>query len=283
MSLLRIAVFCFVVGAPLFAPASPQVSDEFKGKFNPALAWHWDIPRPGKSPLETKDENAYAFAPGEPGLDIEASDGTLYSNYEEGLKNTPNLIVKRVPDNWYIETALRMEWKQLKQKDWSAYEQASLFVARDCDYFMDLVYSNSGGSKDGKVSAVLNMQTTSEPDDSQGGFGVDAWQPTEKIVKLRIEKTASPMSPEGYLSKKAGISFWYDRSEGKGWEQIQFTLDKESSAKAEPLKKLYKLLSDLGPGWRIGLMANSGGAETKLTAHFRYFKTDIEVKGKDDK
>src|SRR4051812_28987644 len=185
MSLLRLAMVCVLVGTLLFAPPPTQTVEDFKGKFHPGMAWHWDIPRPNKPPLDTKDENSYAFALGEPGLDIVAANGTLYGPYEEGLTNAPNLIVKRAPDNWYIEISLRMDWKNLKQKDWGNYEQASLFVARDCDYFVNLLYGNSGASKEGKVEVSLNLQTTSNPDDSQGGFGVDPWQPTDKFVKLR--------------------------------------------------------------------------------------------------
>ena len=283
MSLVRAAALCVVLGVALLAPDASPSNDGFKSKFNPDLVWHWDIPQPGKPPLDTKDENAFFFALGEPGLDIVASEGTLYGPYEEGLKNTPNLIVKRVPDNWYIETAIKVDWKPLKEKEWEFYEQASVFIARDCDHFMNLLYGNSGGTKDGKVMVGLNMQTTTTPDDSQGGFDAPPWKPTDKFVKLRIEKAATGTPPKGYNSKKAGFSFWYDSNDGKGWQQIQFTLDKESIAPSEPLKTLYKLLMEVGPGWRIGLMANAGGADTKLTARFQYFKTDIEVRGKDDK
>ncbi|HLK59306.1 MAG TPA: hypothetical protein VKU00_22290 [Chthonomonadaceae bacterium] len=283
MTLLRLTACCAVLITTLLAPTSTQVLDEFKGKFRPDLDWRWDIPQPSKPPLDTFDESSYAFALGEPGLDIVASDGTLYSSYEEDLTNAANLVVKRIPDNWYVETAVRMDWKQLKQKDWGAYEQAALFIARDCDYFMDVNYANSGATKDGKVFVSLNMQTTSHPDDSQGGFGSDLWQPTNQFVKLRIEKAATNTPPQGYLSKKAGFSFWYDRNEGKGWQQLQFTLDKETITRAEPLQRLYKVLNGLAPGWRIGLMANAGGASVNLPARFQYFKTDLEVKGKDGK
>ncbi|MCS7207945.1 MAG: hypothetical protein NZ874_00040 [Fimbriimonadales bacterium] len=251
--------------------------DDFNGGFS--LGWRWTLP--DNDPFCTLFDNATGFNAENGTLVIQMRDGAMFSGFNTH-KNVPSLCITRpVPDDWYVEVRLRLDWTDITNAR-IFYSQAGLFFGTGArDYFQLLAVQNANppewGGQRGTIYGSTNVETNNNF--SWGGRVSADWFPVNsdpitgapEWISLRVR----------HIPLEQRIVFEYRRGNGE-WRPFDGCCGDSYRATGEGrdwADEFYFVLTNLllQRGNRIGLYTDNAGGGFQTPVEFDYFETNIPV------
>jgi len=241
--------------------AHTQVRDDFNGGFDSSLKWSWKVP--GNNPECTgPDPGAVSFSP--TSLDISMRNGALFMGFNN-IHNVPSLKLRgSQPDDWYIETAFRINWDPI---DVFNYVQAGIVLFSDAANYFQLLVTRDATNQTRNVNGSTNVELGDAF--AWGERTSNPWEPNnDDYIGLRVEHVPgeSPM-----------IRLLYRRSPNEEWRE--FETGWPATGPYQFWDWQYGAIRTIldSPNVQVGLYADNAGGGYVNTWSFDYFETNLNV------
>lgn len=255
----------------LSAISQAQVTrDDFTGGFRPDLVWSFQSPLPGAGLVGSQDPARMSFSATQ--LQIQSNNSSNILGSFNSPINLPNLTVTAVPQDWYVETSVQMNLADLTDR--TRFTGAQLIIYRDADYLTQVGYLNSASTATPTSFISTNTETTAT-NGTYGGFSTSGF-PSDNLlqVQLRVERKTAGSVP-GFVLGGTNSGIYLGVNLGTGWNTFASVLNGTGDVQKQ---RTYNVLSQVAPGYRIGLAANATPTSGPIpVARFDYLETNLTV------